>query len=320
LSRHELAIGAALCLLASPAAMASSPDLHVEATVAALGELRARAAQHPEGLPTHFEIRRTAWQTTPLRLVLAGGEAPGEDDPYVLTHPLFVLRWEDGRILLVDAGLAPEGGRRFGRPAELLGAEPAVCGDDAFAGIAPSAIRAGVFSHLHIDHVQGLGVLCAQGTPIPIRLSPEQRASKERYEVQGREQLDAWAEAGCVRPEPFDLTDPSSPAPGLAGFRGVHRVATPGHTPGSQILVAFVRDGPNAPRAVVIAGDIVNHRAGFRLDRPKPWWYRRLIVREADALQTANRRLLARLDVAGFEILVNHDLGIPAGTPARKCP
>ena len=321
MSRRGIAIAVTVGLLAGPAAArSSSAGLDVEATVAALRGLRDRARQHTAGLPTRFEARRTAWQTTPLRLVLSGARAPGEDDPYPLTHPLFLLGWDDGRLLLVEAGLAPEGARSFGRPAEFLGAEPGVCGRDAFAGIAPAAIRGAVFSHLHVDHIGGLGVLCAGGVAIPIRVSPEQQASDERWEVQGRERLDAWVEEGCVRREPFELIDPASPAPGLAGFGGVHRVATPGHTPGSQILVAFVRDGPTAPRAVVIAGDIVNHRAGFRLDRPKPWWYRRLIVREADGLQATNRRLLARLDAEGFEILVNHDLGVPAGTAGTECP
>jgi glyoxylase-like metal-dependent hydrolase (beta-lactamase superfamily II) len=96
-------------------------------------------------------------------------------------------------------------------------------------------------------------------------------------------------------------------------------VAVPGHTPGSQIVVGYLASPDGPVRAVVIAGDVVNHEAGLRHDRPKPWWYRRLLVREDDALQARNRALLVRLARDGFEIRVNHHVPVPSGTAEAPC-
>jgi glyoxylase-like metal-dependent hydrolase (beta-lactamase superfamily II) len=300
------------------------PGVDVDAVVETLETLRADAARRPDALPVAFETRLTAWQEAPRWLVLSGDRTPDEVDPYVMTHPSFAFRWSDGSRLVVDAGLAPEGARAFGRPSELLGAEKTVCAADAFADLDPTSVRAAVFSHLHVDHVQGLEVLCAGGTTIPVRLSAEQRVSDERYEAQGRETLETMASDGCVALAPL-ATEGGGPAPGLTGFPGVHRVAAPGHTPGSQLVVGFLpaedgAGGGGAVRAVVVSGDVVNHRAGFRHDRPKPWWYRRLVVREVDALQARNRQLLAELDRRGFEIRVDHHLEIPPGVEGEPCP
>jgi len=311
---------AALVPLALLAAAPGARAVDVGATVAALEALRDRWAGDPSALPVSFETRLTAWQTAPRGLVLAGDRTPDEEDPYVMTHPLFLFRWADGTSAVADAGLAPEDARGFGRASEFLGADATVCGEAPFAGIDPATVRAAVFSHLHVDHVKGVAALCRADAPVPVRISPEQEASDERFEASGRGELLALAEAGCARVEPFDLVDEASVAPGLAGLPGLHRVTVPGHTPGSQLIVGFVHDGAGPPRGVVVSGDVVNHRAGIRHDRPKPWWYRRLLVREVDELQAENRHLLARLEAAGFEVQVNHHVPVPEGTKGVPCP
>jgi len=308
-----------LTVLALLAAAPGARALEVEATVVALEALRSRWAGDPSTLPVEFETRLTAWQVAPRGLVLAGDRTPGEPDPYVMTHPLFLFRWADGSLVIADAGLAPEGARGFGRASEFLGAEATVCGVAPFAGIDPTRVRAAVFSHLHVDHIEGLGALCRDDAAIPARLAPEQEASDERFEAAGHEALLALIEAGCVRREPFDLVGEDA-APGLAGLPGLHRVAVPGHTPGSQMIVGFVRAAAGPPRGVIVSGDIVNHRAAISHDRPKPWWYRKLLVREVDELQATNRRLLAQLEAAGFEVHVNHHVALPDGITSRPCP
>jgi len=297
----------------------SARALDVDGTVAALRSLRASYERSPAGLPVRFDLSLTAWQATPRGLVLAGDRTPDEEDPYVLTHPIFRFVWADGGVLLVDAGLSPGEAVGFGRATRWLGAGLVACGRDAFAGIPPASVRGTLFSHLHVDHVDGLRALCREGAAIPVRVSPEQRASGERFERVGREALDELTRAGCVREEPWEVTGEGLAAPGIAGFPGIHRVAVPGHTPGSQIVVGYLASPRGPPRAVVVAGDVVNHRAGLRHDRPKPWWYRRLLVREDDALQAANRALLARLARDGFEIQVNHHVPVPEGAPETPC-
>jgi len=305
----------ALALVPALPAAARAPEPAV--VVAALEAHRDRHAAHPGDLPERLERRITAWQPAPPGFVLAGGEAPGEPAPYVMTHPAFTLVWRDGGVLLVDAGLTRAGAAEFGRPMDWLGGGPVRCGADPWAGLAAGDVGAAVFTHLHVDHVDGLGALCEPGRPIPVAPTPAQRTSDERFERAGLDALRDLTAAGCVRETTLGLVDPDSPAPALAGFPGVHRVAVPGHTPGSVLWVAFLHapEAAQGLRSLVIAGDVVNHRAGYRHDIPKPWWYRRLLVREDDALQAAHRGLLARLEAAGFEILVNHHLEVDGGLP-----
>jgi glyoxylase-like metal-dependent hydrolase (beta-lactamase superfamily II) len=310
----RLAMALAVTLLAGGAGA-----LDVDGTAATLSSLRESYARSPAGLPLRLEHSLTAWQTTPRALVLAGDRTPGEEDPYVLTHPIFRFVWADGGVLVVDAGLSPREAAGFGRTTRFLGADPIVCGRDAFAGVAPARVRGALFTHLHVDHWDGLRALCRDGAVIPVRVSPEQRASDERFERLGREGLDALARDGCVREEKWRVSDGTPAAPGIAGFRGIHRVAVPGHTPGSQILVGYLASPAGPVRGVVVAGDVVNHRAGLRHDRPKPWWYRRLLVREDDGLQAASRALLARLERDGFEVWVNHHVAVPTGVAQTPC-
>lgn len=310
-------LGLALGLLAGSAGPAAALD--VDGVVAELRSLRAIHTRSPEELPTRFDLLLTAWQTTPRGAVLAGDPTPDEEHPYVLTHPIFRFRWRDGRTLLVDAGLSPKEARSFGRTAGWIGADPIVCGARAFGEIDAKRVGATVFTHLHVDHVDGLRMLCGDGAVIPFRLSPEQRASGALLERSGRKRLEELAERGCVRDDGWAVTSDEVLAPGLVGFPGLHRVAVPGHTPGSQLLVGFVAVGEGPPRGVVVVGDVVNHRAAIRHDRPKPWWYRKLLVREDDALQARNRALLARLAEEGFELLVNHHVPVPRGEPQVAC-
>lgn len=314
---RRLGVLAAAAMAIGCAEPTPAPD--PEGTLAALRSLRAAYERSPEALPVAFDHVLTAWQRAPRGLVLSGEPTPGEVDPYVMTHPAFWVTRADGGVLLVDAGLRPAEAASFARSMEWLGADAPRCGRAALSRIPAAAVQASVFTHLHVDHLDGLRALCEPGRPIPVRPSPEQLSSDERFEKAGREQLEAMEAEGCVVREPFALGEGDPAAPELAGFPGVHRVAVPGHTPGSQLIVVFLAASPEPPRALVIAGDVVNHRAGYRHDRAKPWWYRKLLVREDDALQAHNRALLAQLAQEGFEILVNHHLDAPSGGSGVAC-
>jgi glyoxylase-like metal-dependent hydrolase (beta-lactamase superfamily II) len=248
--------------------------------------------------------------------VVSGDPAPGEAERQPLTHALFVFEWADGRQLLVDAGLAPGEAADFGGPLEWLGAGPMRCNPPAWdlpepapgPGAPPAAARAIVFTHLHVDHTSGVRELCRGGQAAVVRLSPEQEATTERYERQGLAGLAEAERDGCVRRDAWRTAGAAGPVEALADFPGAYRVAVPGHTPGSQLVVGFVAAPGGPVRGVVVAGDVVNHRNGFERDLPKPWWYRWLVVREDEDAQARNRALLRALAAAGFEILVSHHL------------
>jgi glyoxylase-like metal-dependent hydrolase (beta-lactamase superfamily II) len=86
---------------------------------------------------------------------------------------------------------------------------------------------------------------------------------------------------------------------------GVVRVA--GHTPGSQVVVAFV--GADPPRGYVFAGDVVFEMANLLADRPKPLAYRLFITPEAEAQIGPARRWLRDLETHhGLTVVPSHDL------------
>src|SRR5262249_8851183 len=78
-------------------------------------------------------------------------------------HPVFVVEWQDGRALTIDAGMDRAQAVDFGKPFEtVLGSEPAV----AYGSIAEqlgarvASVRAVAFTHLHVDHTGGAYTLC----------------------------------------------------------------------------------------------------------------------------------------------------------------
>lgn len=315
-TRGRPAAALLLCwLLAAPASGGADPD----AIIAGLVDRRDRAFDEPGALPVALIQQVTAWQEAPLYLVL-DERRDTDPDRYAMTHPTFAFRWRDGRLLVVDTGLALDEAESFGAATKLVGGGPMHCDPNAWSELSGPDVRieAIVFSHLHIDHTTGVRELCRNGRRVPVRLSPEQLASDERYERQGREGLEQAA-ADCLHFDPWAVENPGAPVEDLAGFPGVYRVAVPGHTPGSQLLVGFTPRPDGGVTGYVISGDVVNHQLGLERDVDKPWWYRWFIVREDAEQQQRNRRLLRDLRSAGFEILVDHDLRRP-GAPLGADP
>jgi len=254
--------------------------------------------------PVRLSVIDTASQPMPRAAVLDGAADGDGTQPYVMSHPAFVLEWKDGRVLLVDAGMTEDDARAFGRPLEWLAdAEPIAPHGSTAAqlGDAVSRVKGIVFTHLHTDHVGGIGELCRHVNSVRV---PMTDAQAERTNYTTRPGLDLLEEADCVRLERVS----GGPLFPVAGFPGLFLVDAGGHTPGSQIVLAFVRDGTGAQRSYAFAGDIVNHIDGINHDIPKPFLYRTLVVPESDARQAELRAFLKRLrDEGGFTLLVSHD-------------
>jgi glyoxylase-like metal-dependent hydrolase (beta-lactamase superfamily II) len=273
------------------------PTLEAIAAVAGIGSI-------VDDAPMRVSLINTASQPMPRASVLEEGRDPHGDRRYVMSHAAFVLEWKDGRLLLVDAGLTRDGARAFGAPIEwLAGAEPiAPHGSVAeVLGDAAPRVKGALFTHLHTDHVGGITELC---TRLNLLRVPMTEAQAERTNYTTRPGLDLLTDADCVRLERV-AGGPLFPVP---GFPGVFLIDAGGHTPGSQIVLAFVQGADGLAQRYAFTGDIVNNLDGITYDVGKPFRYRTLVVPESEARQHELRAFLKRLhDEAGFELLVSHD-------------
>lgn len=278
------------------------------ASVVALGD-----ATDP---PTSVRVIETARQAIPRAGVIDPARDPKANAPYMMTHPAFVLEWADGRMLLIDTGMSRQGAVEFGAPLEqLMGASPIepLTTVAAALGDAASHVRGLVFTHLHIDHVDGLKELCTKAKQgLQVFMTPAQQDSWTLMTAPGKAVVD---QAPCISRVRLG----AGAMLRLEGFPGVAVVPAAGHTPGSQLILATTRDRGGPVRRWAFSGDITNTIEAVESDVPKPFLYRMLIVPEDDDRLGELRRYLRALEHDhGFSIVVSHDeghlrtLGIPA--------
>jgi glyoxylase-like metal-dependent hydrolase (beta-lactamase superfamily II) len=266
--------------------------------------LAAFARQSSADLPIHLSLINTASQAMPRSAVLDPKQDPQPTAPYVMSYPSFALQWADGRILLIDAGMTRAGAIAFGKPIELLGGAAPIEPHGSVAeqlGSATARVRGAIFTHLHADHVGGIAELCGgHGDPIRVFMGGAQDEQTNYTTRSGRKLL---AQTGCVSIERLS-------GEGLLpvdGFPGVAVIRAGGHTPGSQIVLALVKQN-GLVRRYAFTGDIVNNRAGVEFDIGKPLLYRLLIVPEDETRQGELRRFLRGLATHdGYTLLVSHD-------------
>ena len=272
---------------------------------APLPAVRDVAAIRPvDDQPLRLSMINTASQPMARSGVLDPGRDPDSGQPYVMSHPSFVLEWADGRILLIDTGMTPEQAVAFGKPIQMIRDAEAMTPHrstaDALA-VDAARVRGIIFTHPHTDHTGGIAAVCASaGHDIPVFMTT---AQAERPNYTTRPGLTQIRDAGCARPVRLD-GGPLMPVP---GFPGLSVIDAGGHTPGSQIIIAAVGSG-DVVRRYAFVGDIVNNLDGIEHDIPKPWVYRTFIVPESESRQEELRRFLKQLqDEAAVTPLVSHD-------------
>jgi glyoxylase-like metal-dependent hydrolase (beta-lactamase superfamily II) len=266
-------------------------------------------------LPIKVSVIETAEQVTPRRAVLDPTHDPTPDKPYVMTLPAFVLEWADGRLLLVDAGMTTNGAIKFGQPIEtLMGAGPVKALRPVAAALDQDLTRVKgiVFTHLHLDHVDGVRDLCPRlRTPVKVFMTGGQLDTWTLFTGEGK---DIVRHSGCTEPVRIG---PGKLIP-LDGFPGVAVIHAAGHTPGSQIILAAVRDQAGTLTRYAFSGDVTNTIDGIRQDLSKPLLYRLVIVPEDDDRLGELRRYLRALEHDQKVVVVPshdqdylHSLGIP---------
>lgn len=217
-------------------------------------------------------------------------------------HVAFVLEWADGRFFLIDTGMDESSAAEFSEFSQAaFGALPlqfkATVADQMGSDL--PRVQGIAFTHLHSDHVDGMGALCEQlKRPVTVFQSRWQMEYGNFMTDMGR---DALAAASCAQPQALSELGINT----IPGFPGLLAISLGGHTPGSTLYAVNI-DGVSW----LLSGDISNEKAALLANEPKPLWYSTLLVPEASGRLDQLRRWLAGLDaLPEYHVVVSHDLG-----------
>jgi glyoxylase-like metal-dependent hydrolase (beta-lactamase superfamily II) len=203
----------------------------------ALGKLTVTALQDAEG--PFFEPREEAFPSATARHWAAADAfdpaARTADGRWWLRFRTFAIRYGEGPVTLVDAGIGPTGA-----PAESWAPVPGHLPEElAAAGFEAGDVTAIVLTHLHTDHI---GWAIPATTPFPQARVVVQRADVEAFAaIRGKDLL--------ADPDRLDIIDGDTDL-----GPGVRAVATPGHTPGHQSVLVESGD-----ESILVTGDLLVH-------------------------------------------------------------
>jgi glyoxylase-like metal-dependent hydrolase (beta-lactamase superfamily II) len=214
------------------------------------------------------------------------------DGAWWLSFRSYAIRYADGPVTLVDAGIGPEGSLAAGY-APVPGRLPE---ELRAAGIDPSEVTAMVLTHLHGDHV---GWAIPADSPFTEARVIVQRADVEAYTAKRHEaqQYDRLI-------EPLGRAGRLQEIEGMLVLApGVRIVPTPGHTPGHQSVWAYA-----GSESLLVTGDLLVHALQLQ-DRELAY------VNDVDPEQAraTRRTMLDDMRSRGTTAAVSH-LGAPFHT------
>lgn len=169
--------------------------------------------------------------------------AVSESGEWWLRFRSYAIRYGDGPVTLVDAGIGPAGSL-----AADWAPVPGHLPDElAAAGIAPTEVTAIVLTHLHNDH---MGWAVPHDSPFTAARVIVQQADVDLYRAHRDQagQFDTLIEPLLAAGRLQVLAGDSVLSP------GVRIVATPGHTPGHQSVLVEAADD-----SLLVAGDLAVH-------------------------------------------------------------
>lgn len=216
-----------------------------------------------------------------------------------LGHVGVIISWSDGKQFLIDTGMNRAEAEKFGKPIELVGAEPTTTYGpiEEQMGEFIQDIAGIGFTHLHVDHTAGITDICeAQSRPATIFQTKQQAKIHNTFTKPGQSLIN---ESNCTN---SILAEGTIKA--VNGFPGLYALPAGGHTPGSTIYFTVLED-----KIWVFAGDITNAMIDIHNNKDKGWWYSYLLVPEnVDLLLELRVWLKALDDETDIEVLVAHDI------------
>jgi len=264
-------------------------------------------------VPPHLQIRRiepplpTAAQLRGLLEVTNGPTSVSYVDTAVhefpgrtLGHTVVLIEWADGRMFMIDASMDRPAADEFHETIEILWGE----GQGTYSGNIAEILGddigrvAGVgFTHLHIDHTQGVAAFCsARGEGARVYQTRLQAEEHNLHTKQGAEIVaESCLERGALSEGPLETLDE---------FPGLGMVALGGHTPGSTLFVV-----PVGEHLWLFSGDITNTKSALLTDEGKGVLYSYVIVPENTSRTDELRAWLRFLDEQDdMTVVVSHDI------------
>ncbi|MCE7999450.1 MAG: MBL fold metallo-hydrolase [Rhodobiaceae bacterium] len=217
-----------------------------------------------------------------------------------LAHTTFLVEWANGNLFAIDAGMDENGAAEF---ADLMRGISGG-GDAQFFGtlgkqLGPELQRVkGIgFTHLHIDHTQGITAFCAdRGTGTDLLQSNDQRDEHNFNTVEGAELVaKSCLSRGALGGREILTND---------AFPGLGLIPLGGHTPGSTLFAVGLKD-----HLWLFSGDTTNTKTDLVNNRGKGFLYSGVFVPENTGRTEDLRLWLTGLDTnADVDVVVSHDL------------
>ena len=218
----------------------------------------------------------------------------------VIGHNSVVVEWANGDLLLIDVGMDKSQAIEFGKLMQSIfgGEDPVFNGTvSKLLGDATARVKGVGFTHLHIDHTQGLTDFCNVRGEGALGLQLDYQ--RELHNFNTEEGADIVAQS-CLKPAVLNGVGLLS----FDQFPGVAMYSLGGHTPGSTLFA--VADGD---RLLLFSGDITNSKADLMSNKGKGLVYSLLLVPENTARTARLREWLGKLDGnEDMDVIVSHDI------------
>ncbi|WOF74724.1 MBL fold metallo-hydrolase [Parvibaculaceae bacterium PLY_AMNH_Bact1] len=238
-------------------------------------------------------------------VLTASQEVRGRD----LGHTSFVIEWANGNLFLIDAGMDETGAAEFadlmagisgGGEAKFFGTLGAQLGSDL------ERVKGIGFTHLHIDHSQGVTAFCeTRGAGTDLLQTNDQRDEHNFNTVEGAGIVsNSCLSRGALDGREILVND---------AFPGLGLIALGGHTPGSTLFAVGLKD-----HLWLFSGDTTNTKTDLVNNRGKGFVYSGLFVPENTGRTEDLRLWLTGLDTNDdIDVVVSHDLAalLESGLP-----